>query len=141
MSELTRILKILPAWDRTDPNPNKNYGVHSAELRMYVVGSRGAIQFVLYTGWHLPHVQEKFDEIFPEASKPLPADLGYHSIAPHYDGHEKYPCDILSCGECYYDGSGLAAQGVFDILVEKGLDAVWERLEQEYIRIFTDKQS
>ena len=26
-----RITKIYPAWDRRDPNPSKDYGIHGAE--------------------------------------------------------------------------------------------------------------
>ena len=54
-----RITKIYPAWDRRDPNPSKDYGIHGAELRMVLKGELGATQFVLYTNWHLPHVTEE----------------------------------------------------------------------------------
>ena len=37
-----RITKIYPAWDRRDPNPSKNYGIHGAELRMVLKGELGA---------------------------------------------------------------------------------------------------
>ena len=35
-------------------------------------------------------------------------------------------------GICYYDGSGLAAEGVFNKLVAKGSEAVWQEMESCY---------
>jgi len=40
-------------------------------------------------------------------------------------------CPILKA-PCYYDGSSLGAQKVFDILVEKGDEGVWEYMEKYY---------
>jgi hypothetical protein len=54
---LTRDFAITPAYDKRAADPNKNYGVHGCEFRFYVKGERGAIQFVVYSHWHLPHVQ------------------------------------------------------------------------------------
>ena len=68
---------------------------------------------------------------------PMAADLGYHSPKPMYKGHAptKGKCQFLK-GQCYYDGSGLQAEQVFELLIEKGDEAVWERLEEEYIKRF-----
>ncbi len=45
------------AWDRRDPDPKKNYGVHGVTARWILLGPKGAIQFVVYTNWQLPNVR------------------------------------------------------------------------------------
>ena len=140
MSKLERIIKFAPAFDKRDPDPKKNYGTHGVELKMVVKGSKGAVQFVLFTNWQLPHVTKesenrlcaKIEEMFRKRSaaentvitadmpdgikslinevnsvaihieqsleeeislqlhcfwQPCPADLGYHSRVPMYEGH------------------------------------------------------
>lgn len=122
-------LIITPAFDRKD----KGYGIHCAEMRFYLKGNAGVVQFVLYTGWYLPHNQREFD-------RPMPADLGYHSLKPMYNGH--YPtekCPFLNGKTCYYDGSGLNAERIFDVLLYKGSDGVWEELKAYYHELF-DKE-
>jgi hypothetical protein len=56
--KLERIIEFTPAFDKRDPNPKKNYGVHGVELRFVVKGEAGAVQFLIFTNWHLPHVQK-----------------------------------------------------------------------------------
>jgi hypothetical protein len=65
---------------------------------------------------------------------PTLADLGYHAKFPREPGQEPTSKECKYCdGEpCYYDGSGLNAQKVFDLLVEKGDEAVWKFLENYY---------
>lgn len=46
-------------------------------------------------------------------------------------------CDILGV-PCYYDGSGLAAEVLFDEFCVKGAPAVWEHLEEKYKGLFGD---
>ena len=130
---LERRVEFSPAFDKRNPNPAKNYGIHGVDLRMYVVGPRGAVQFVLYTDWHLPHVDE---ELRAKGARlaPTPADLGYHSPIPTYEGQEDYSrddCHLLG-GRCYYDGSGLNAERIYDVLLREGSDGVWRELEAYY---------
>lgn len=133
MTNFDRIVTVIPAFDRRHKDPSKNYGIHSAELRMVLKGSKGATQFVLYTGWHLKHVREG-----SFVSDPLPADLGFHSPIPQYTGHEEtsIECPYVDGGRCYYDGSSLQADTVFDALVSGGSEAVWEILEGYYHEMF-----
>lgn len=138
-----RIVEFGPAWDRRDPTPSKNYGIHGVELRMYLKGPKGAIQFVLYTNWHLPEVQEELDRKFlarPDSvglrvRAPMPADLGYHSPVPLWEGQEPMSreCHVLGPGvTCYYDGSSLNAERIYEVLLREGSEGVWKELEEEY---------
>lgn len=122
------------------------YGIHGAEMRFYVKGPKGAIQFIVYTNWQLPHVQKETDDralLHLDETElhcfyhPLPTDLGYHSPVPMYEGQSKIrdDCSVIG-GPCYYDGSGLYAETIFDVLIAGGTDALWKRLDQEYIDRF-----
>jgi hypothetical protein len=138
-----RIVQMSPAFDKRSSDPKKNYGIHGVDLRMILKGPLGATQFVLYTGWHLPHVTE---ELWSKNSldtlrvvmRPLPADVGYHWHKPQYDGQEPMKCEYVEGGQCYYDGSGLQAEKVYEILLNEGSDGVWKELEQRYHELAGD---
>jgi hypothetical protein len=91
---MERIVEFNPAYDKRDSDPSKNYGIHGVNLRMILKGTKGAIQFVVYTNWHLPHVQAELDRRHDHIlCHPMPADLGYHSPTPRY---EETNCGRLS---------------------------------------------
>lgn len=84
---MNRILEFSPAWDRRDPDPKKNYGLHGVSMRWLLKGKLGTVQFLLYTNWQLPTVAKEFEfQKVPSClTAPMPADLGYHSRVPLYD--------------------------------------------------------
>lgn len=128
---MERITEFTPAYDKRNPDPSQNYGIHCVDLRMILKGERGAVQFVLYTGWYPKHLQKEMPNGI------LPADLGYHSHKPMWDGQPAQEnCRYLDGKPCYYDGSGLNAERIFDILLEEGGEAVWKELEEYYIELF-----
>jgi hypothetical protein len=87
---------------------------------MVLKGEAGAVQFVVYTDWYPPHVQE---ERMVDHRQSVVASMG--------------PCEYLDGRECYYDGSGLRAdEWVRDLLIKRGSDAIWEALTEEYKRLF-----
>jgi hypothetical protein len=143
---MIKSITFAPAFDKRDPNPSKNYGIHGVDLRMlFGDEDKGIIQFVVYTNWHLPEVTKELASRYYKPSggdphwmeRPLPADIGYHSPTPRYDGQSKMnTCDCLKQGFCYYDGSSLAATDVFNILLREGSDGVWKELENRYNEMF-----
>jgi hypothetical protein len=133
-----KIIKLNPAWDKTHSDPNKNYGLHCVDLIFQLKGEKGAYEFVVFTGWHLPHVQERLDHKplgeFPYLfHKPQPAYVNYHSKEKQYPeqeiSNEKCP---LTEGICYSDGSCSDADRVFEILVCEGSEGIWKELERLY---------
>lgn len=141
---LNRKIVFAPAWDKRSNDPHKNYGIHSAEMRWFVFNDKGAVQFIVYTNWHLPHVQAELDNK-PKSDKfphllchPQPADVGYHSPVPQYDGQTAASsnCEFLGGKPCYYDGSGLQAIDIFNTLVAEGSEAVWKELERRHEDLF-----
>ena len=140
---LTREIKFYRAYDKRDADPKKNFGIHGVELAFYLKGPEGIVQFKLYTNWQLPHVQKEMNERPPHPRfpymfhEPMPLDLGYHSPRPLYEGQTPISrtCELLG-GTCYYDGSTLNAEPVFNILVAEGEEAVWNYLENYYKETF-----
>ena len=136
MSEFTREVIFYPAFDKRNPDPHKNYGIHGVDLRFILKKDNMAVQFIVYTNWHLPHVsKENINRLnSPQDIElfwmPIPADLGYHSPYPMYDGQSIHKgCEYIG-QDCYYDGSSLMADDVFKILLKEGSDGVWRRLEE-----------
>jgi len=149
-TKLERIVKFYPAFDKRDPDPAKNYGIHGVELLMAVKGPKGVVQFKLYTNWQLPHIQEEMlnKPVRDRTTAmwrflPMPTDLGYHSYVPHYEDQSCITdaCELLDGKPCYYDGSGLNAEPVFKLLVEKGDEAVWRKLERYYEVTFNSDET
>lgn len=144
---LERIVTVTPAFDRRDPDPRKNYGIHGCTLRFVLKGAKGATQFVVYTNWQLPHVDDERCAGIWTGSKlrwsflPLGADVGYHSPTPQYEGHTALPCDILDSGQCYYDGSSLAAEDLLKRMIAEGDAAIWSELEAVYHQRFGEEDT
>lgn len=135
------------AYDKRNPNPSKSYGIHGVNLAMYLKGEKGVVQFIVYTNWHLPHVQEELidravggDRLDIEMiAKPMPADLGYHSYTQMYEGQlETESCPLLDGHKCYYGGSSTNAYNVYDVLLKEGSEGAWRELEEYYDYVFNE---
>ena len=101
-------------------------------MHFVLKGPKGAVQFLLFTGWQLPHVLEEWKER-KFSIEVMPADLGYHSPKPMYDDQRPMPdCEYLDGLPCYYDGSTLNAERPYKVLTEQGEDALWEFLKDYY---------
>lgn len=121
---LHRLVRFLPAYDRRDPDPAKDGGIHGVTIQFIVKGSRGATSFTVYTNWQLPEVG------WEGGLRPMPACLTCHGPVP--PGEEAESCDILDGGACRASGSTLRADGVWKRLLRDGDAGVWEALESEY---------
>ena len=81
------------------PGGGGSHGRHGLQMRWVVLGDKGAVQFLLMTGWSVE--PGEFGNEFRQSTSelyPMPSDLGYHSLVPHYEGQP-------SRGECeYLDG-------------------------------------
>jgi hypothetical protein len=139
-------LEIVPAFDKRNSDPSRNYGIHGAEFRFYAIGPAGVIQFVIYSNWHLPHVhRELLNKCNPGREygrfcslEPMAADIGYHSPVAMYEGQTPLTdsCPLLNGRKCFYDGSGLNAQRYFDIMVSEGHESLWKSLDEYYYERF-----
>lgn len=143
MTELKRDIYFTAAYDKRHPDPGKNYGIHGAEMRFVLSGDEGAVQFLLYTNWYLPHVTRELESKRDGKYNyflPMPADIGYHSPKPIYEGQEVMAetCEYLGGKPCYYDGSGLQAEVYFEVLVSEGGEALWKKMEHYYHELFDE---
>jgi hypothetical protein len=137
-----RIVEVTGAFDKRHPDPNKNYGIHGMNLRFVLKGAEGAVQFLVYTQMHLPHVHEELyhrrkpNEAWMAA--PMGADIGYHARVPHYEGQSivQESCPHLDGAPCYYDGTSLGAEEFMPEFLAGGSDAVWAMLAQRYESVF-----
>ena len=141
MSKFKKEITMSGAFDKRHNDPSKNYGIHCMDLRFVLIGKKGAVQFVVYTGIHLPHVME---ELLSKPNgylsiKPMGADLGYHSKKPMYEDQSKMNCNYTGLGFCYYDGSTLNADEFMPEFIAGGSDAVWKKLKEYYKEVFYDR--
>jgi hypothetical protein len=136
-----RRVDISPAFDKRHSDPKKNYGIGSATLRMVLIGEKGATQFVLFTGWDLPHVAAEMmakpihDPLDIKVRfMPSGADVGCHSLLPLHEGQDRSQasCEYLGGRPCYYDGSALMSDDALKILLSEGSDGIWKYLEERY---------
>jgi hypothetical protein len=135
MTDMTfeRRIVITGAYDKRHPEPSKNYGIHGMDMCFYLIGPRGAVQFVFYSAQHLKHVANELRaSLGYNPFHGMGADIGYHAITPQYQGQECGDCTLLPGGKCYYDGSGLAASEFEDEFVAGGSEIVWPMLKQKY---------
>lgn len=129
---MEKLVEFSPAYDKRNSNPAKNYGIHGVDIKFILKNGNKAVQFVIYSNWYLPRVTREMinkpisDKLDLECRfLPMPADVGYHSPIPLYGEQTKITenCPYTG-GDCYYDGSGLYAEEVFDKLVSGGSEAV-----------------
>jgi len=145
---LEREIKFYPAYDKRNDDPSKNYGIHNMELAFYLKGKRGAVQFKMNTGWHLPHVAEELQRDTSRThflTSPSAMDLGFHAYSDIEENEERFggehschthDCEVLNGKGCYYDGSTLNAEPLMKQLIEEGQEAIWKRLEEYYTYTF-----
>lgn len=123
-----------------------NYGRHTADLEMYVRGPLGAVQFKMFTGWDIEDVEgSRWGRAKSWNNSPTAADLGYHKrLDPDHAADEwayiTDECSVLDGARCQYDGSGLNAEPVMELLVRSGHTAVFEYLEGYYRATFDGEE-
>ena len=134
---MEQLIEWTPAYDKRHADDNKNYGICSMGIKFLLKGELGVVQFYMLSGWYLPHVREEYRNR-PGFADPMGADVGYHSPRPMYDDQQPIgdSCPYLDGKPCYYDGSGLAADALFNKFVAEGVDIVWKELEDYYTDTF-----
>ena len=157
---LEREIRFEPGYDYTEEDakgpPGKARGVHGLQIRWLLKGEDGTVQFLLYTDWLPTDVEAgPWGPIFSRRKReeraqrspsmlagmfPMCADLGYHWRWPTYEDQAFHgECDALKGGgDCYYDGSGMAAEKVGALMVVGGSDAVWTHLQDYYYELQHD---
>ena len=126
------------------PGGGGSHGRHGLEIRFVSKGEKGAVQFLLYTGWLPKRITPSrigFRDCAWGRGDVTPADLGYHSKMPRYDGQSvmQESCEYCDGQPCYYDGSALNANDAMYALVNGGLKGAWKFLDEYYSCVFEDQ--
>ena len=133
MEEFKQVVEVTPGYDKTKEKPN--YGVGAMTIRFVLIGSKGAVQFVIGTEWYPVEVQRRMKGKLPRVwdVQPNGWDVGYHSREPVYKDHDSMgTCSYLDDVPCYYDGSSLQAQDWVPDFITGGTTWLWSRLEEYY---------
>ena len=128
---LKREVEVTPAFDKRNPDPKKNYGIGSVDIKFLLRGDKGVIQFWISTGWFLPQNTKAMQDT---SMYPMAYDIGRHSYVPRRDDEKPISenCPYLDGKPCYYDGSSLQAKRIFEIMVSQGGEAMWDEMESYY---------
>lgn len=137
-----KITNVRLPFDRRDPDPKHNYGIHGLDVFFILKGPKGAVQFAVTFPTYLPHVElEKSSWSYNP--RIMGFDVGYHAKEPQYEGQTPMENCTLFEGPCYYDGSSLRAEEwskeIFAIRGAHPEDEIWRRLEVEYQDRFDKK--
>lgn len=104
--------------------PRRIDEVTSLRIDYHLIGEDGAVNFS-FRVW---------DNYLERGGRFMALDIGSHTRAPHYEGHEPMDgqCHILKT-KCYYDGSALQAESILEgFLSGGGEEFVWSELEKYY---------
>jgi len=148
--KLVREFNSRAAFDKRDPDPKKNYGIHGCDLWFAVKGKKGAAVFMMNSGWFLPETireyHKKGQNLFVFENKfakdglsvmyPMSVDIGIHSKKNIFYGeivkaHGKKSCNFTG-GKCFYDGSAISSEKFMNILISEGSEKMWAALEKYY---------
>jgi hypothetical protein len=129
-----RYLTINPPWDK-----RPKYGIGALSIFMVVQKENKAVEFTCSTGTHLPHNTMDLAQSLAESLCGMGYNVGYHSPYPMFEG-QKPACDDCEYtgGVCYTDGSSLRAGEWYADFIEKGIDYIWSKLEQDWEDRFGD---
>lgn len=147
---------------------NEGQGVHGLEIMFVLKNHRGAVTFLVFTNW-IPKISTndigndayKWYEHFygkthgnmfvtlminpllpPILRSPMPADVGFHSPKPMHEDHDaiEQECPFIDGKPCYYDGSGLNAIRMFEVLMKEGDEGIWRELEDYHRHVFGESK-
>lgn len=133
-----RIVEFEPAYHKVHEDPKKDFGVGGVRIRFVLRGPKGAIDFMIGTGWHLPETWDWWAKTgrlpIPESIlRPKAWEIGFHAKKPQYEGQgvsdERCP---ETGGVCYYVASSLQVQSILESLIRDGHAGLWKVLEAEY---------
>lgn len=142
MTDITRVAPAPPRWVRLEDGfetavvfePGYNdrggeYSVHGMDFRFLLRGPRGAVGFMMSTGW-VPG--ERGVNPMVAGLFPMGMDVSYHAHSPQREGHERATekCPYLDGQSCFSDGSFMAAEPVLEAFITRGDAAVWEALRE-----------
>lgn len=133
-------ISLTPAFDMRSPNPAENYGIHCAELHFKLSFERNEVIFTIYTGWQLPQVLEENATLDVPAQATLShgfgASIKAHTTRPMKNFTRTENCQVFHTKYCYTSSWFSLAQEWFNLLIAKGLNALWEEMISFYKQVY-----
>lgn len=130
-TEFKRIVDVHPAYDER----YKQFGIGSCSINFTIKGTKGAATFSLFTNWFLPHVREELvlnGTFSKKYSKPIGSEVCYHSYTRMCENDLlSEHCKVLNT-TCYSGADFILCDQYVDILIEKGTEGMYEKLEEFY---------
>lgn len=160
-----RKMTFFPAFDKTDPDPSKNYGVSDVTLRFTLIKDNKAVELDLGTNWYLPHVFQRRMEylqkeiilgekqfLWETFSKEYPMEVClYDCTHTHqedddwieFDLGKPYITYLKEEFESYkitcYFWLPYKEKDVWEIFITKGEECLWQELEKIYREYLQEK--
>lgn len=136
-----------PAFEKRHDDPHRDYGIGCVLMSFSSIGEHGAASLTVFTGWYLPHVAERLrretqHEFYAHDPKrwarcALEGHGGVveihsdHPLRESYDVEDTDDCRFTG-GKCWGDTGYSAGDTLFDVLVERGQDALFAELDEWY---------
>jgi hypothetical protein len=89
------------------------------------------IEFKVHTGWYLDYNND---------CRPTNGGVTYHDTVPHHDEQTPVEDCKITGGDCYCYVDYTAGEILLSILMKKGSEAVWEKMEVLY-RIWLERSN
>ena len=124
-----RRIRWIPAWDKRDPDPRKNYGVSGVNLFFEWIEPDWAISLVVKTPWVLAETEKWWDTLPPRPPKAVP-DAEVH----RRNGTGEF---VVKAGDCpifpndpceKVPLSAFAGERLFRVFVESGEEPFWQEM-------------
>lgn len=116
---MERKMKVYPARD----DRNRGGGISSAKLVMFVKGKGGVVAFTVYCGWYIGLESKRADSYGVQIHS-------YKRIGEN--DYENVLCDFLEGKKCYSSEYSLLGIDLMNVLIERGDEPVWKKLEEMY---------
>lgn len=102
-------------------------------VRFLLSGPLGTVQF-LYETHNALELRSSQGRPWNLVREPEGIDLGFHAASPREWQREedRFDCDVLEQGFCWFDGSTLQAEQLAARFHERGDAVVWETLQDRY---------
>lgn len=132
MTDFRREVRVLPAFNKRNTDPKKDYGIGSARIWFALIGPEAAVTYSVSTGMYLPTVSEELERTSHRFNPfaPTAGPISVHSPYPLYEGHTADECEYLPGGKCYSDGAFCAGSDLLTVMLRDGDEAVWSTLEE-----------
>jgi hypothetical protein len=127
------------AFEKRHDDPALDFGIGCTIMEFALIGPDGAISFECSTGWHLPHVAERFRRRdFSDATSHPLEPCGYavvihspHVLSEYSPTPDTDACELIG-GPCWTDRAFRAGDDFMAAVIAEGETGLWRLAEEWY---------